>query len=142
MKEDMMRKTNLIRVSIFSQLVIWALIITTFVMGTFPPDTQAMLAPAVSSSDDSLLIATRSADLQRVQTVLESKMIQQRLEEVGLTPEEVNARLSQLSDAQLHQLATQLDSLMPGGDGGLGILILVLAIAVLAVLFVYLFKRV
>jgi len=137
-----MRKKNLIRVSIFSQLVIWALVITTFVMGVFPPDTQAMLAPAVSSSGDSLLIATRSADLQRVQTVLESKMIQQRLEELGLTPEEINARLSQLSDAQLHQLATQLDSLMPGGDGGLGIIIALLVIAVLVVLFVYLFKRV
>ena len=136
-----MRKKNLVRVSIFSQLVIWTLIITTFVMGAFPPDTQAMLAPAVSSSEASLLIATRSADLQRVQTILESKIIQQRLEELGLTPEEINARLSQLSDAQLHQLATQLDSLMPGGNG-LGILILVLAIAVLAVLFVYLFQRV
>ena len=136
-----MRKKNLIRVSIFSHLVIWALVVTTFVMGAFPPDTQAMLAPAVSSSGDSLFIAARSADLQRVQTILESKMIQQRLEELGLTPEEINARLSQLSDAQLHQLATQLDSLMPGGDG-LGILILVLAIAVLAVLFVYLLKRV
>jgi hypothetical protein len=101
-----------------------------------------MLAPAVSSSGDSLLIATRGADLQRVQTVLESKMIQQRLEELGLTPEEINARLSQLSDAQLHQLATQLDSLMPGGDGGLGIIIALLVIAVLVVLFVYLFKRV
>jgi hypothetical protein len=140
--EDMMRKKNLIRVSTFSQLVIWALVITTFVMGAFPPDTQAMLAPAVSSSGDSLLIATRGADLQRVQTVLESKMIQQRLEELGLTPEEINARLSQLSDAQLHQLATQLDSLMPGGDGGLGIIIALLVIAVLVVLFVYLFKRV
>ncbi len=137
-----MRKKNLIRVSTFSQLVIWALVITTFVMGAFPPDTQAMLAPAVSSSGDSLLIATRGADLQRVQTVLESKMIQQRLEELGLTPEEINARLSQLSDAQLHQLATQLDSLMPGGDGGLGIIIALLVIAVLVVLFVYLFKRV
>jgi hypothetical protein len=140
--EDKMRKKNLIRVSIFSQLVIWALVITTFVMGAFPPDTQAMLAPAVSSSGDSLLIATRGADLQRVQTVLESKMIQQRLEELGLTPEEINARLSQLSDAQLHQLATQLDSLMPGGDGGLGIIIALLVIAVLVVLFVYLIKRV
>ena len=136
-----MRKKNLVRVSIFSQLVIWTLVITTFVMGAFPPDTQAMLAPAVSSSGESLLIATRGADLQRVQTILESKMIQQRLEELGLTPEEINARLSQLSDAQLHQLATQLDSFMPGGNG-LGVLIVVLAIAVLAMLFVYLYKRV
>ena len=136
-----MRKKNLVRVSIFSQLVIWTLVITTFAMGAFPPDTQAMLAPPVSSSGDTLLIATRSVDLQRVQTILESKMIQQRLEELGLTPEEINARLSQLSDAQLHQLATQLDSLMPGGNG-LGVLIVVLAIAVLALLFVYLYKRV
>lgn len=137
-----MRKKNLIRVSTFSQLVIWTLVITTFIMGAFPPDTQAMLAPAVASSEDGLVVAGRGADLQRVQTVLESKMIQQRLEELGLTPEEINTRLSQLSDAQLHQLATQLDSLMPGGDGGLGIIIALLVIAVLAVLFVYLFKRV
>jgi hypothetical protein len=68
--------------------------------------------------------------------VLENKLVQQRLEDFGLTPEEVNAKLAGLSDAQLHQMAAQLDALMPGGE--LGLIIALLVIAILVVIFIYL----
>jgi hypothetical protein len=135
----MRRKTTLVSISAWSQLIIWTLVVTTFALATFPPDTQAMLAPAISPAADS---AARSADLRAVQNVLETKMVRARLGDLGLTSEEINARLSQLSDNELHQLATQLDGLMPGGDGGLGIVIAVLVIAILVLLFVFLVKRV
>src|SRR5207247_11363984 len=104
----------------------------------FALDSTAMLAPAVSGvygTDDGL---KRLEDLQRVQRVLESKLVQQRLEGVGLTADEIQGRLARLSDAQLHQRASQLDALMPGGDGGLGIVIALLVIAILAVVLIYL----
>ena len=64
-------------------------------------------------------------------------MIKQRLEDFGLTTDEINARLSKLSDAQVHEMATNLDALIPGGDG-LGIIIALLVIAILVVILIYL----
>jgi hypothetical protein len=113
------------------QAVVWTLVFTTFMMGWFPPDSTAMLAPA----DFGL---NRLEDLQKVQRVLESKMVQQRLEDVGLTADEIQGRLARLSDAQLHRMANQLDALMPGGDGGLGIVVALLVIAILVVILFYL----
>ncbi len=47
---------------------------------------------------------------------------------------------SQLSDAQIHNLALNLDQLKAGGDG-LGILVALLVIALLIVALVYLTKH-
>jgi hypothetical protein len=128
----------MLRIPIFTQTMIWTLVLTTFLMGWCPPEVRAMLAPAASTGAEPVLDATRAADLQTIQRVLESKVVQQRLEDFGLTQEEINARLTRLSDAQLHQMATQIDALIPGGDAGLGIVIALLVIAILAVILVYL----
>jgi len=124
-------------VSIFTQAVVWTLVFTTFIMGWFPPESTAMLAPAISGVHGTDISLNRLEDLQKAQRVLESKMVQQRLEDVGLTADEIQGRLARLSDAQLHQMANQLDALMPGGDG-LGIVIALLVIAILAVVLIYL----
>jgi hypothetical protein len=124
-----------------ARMIIWVMVIAAFATILFPQDGTAMLAPAVLApeSDHGL---NRAEDLQRVQHVLESKAVQQRLEDLGLTQKEINARLSMLSDDQLHQMASQIDAQMPGGDAGLGIIITVLVIAILVVLFIYLARRV
>ena len=97
-----------------------------------------MLVPPASTMPEPALGSNRAADLQNIQRVLESKVVQQRLEDFGLTPDEVTARLTRLSDDQVHQMATQVDALLPGGDAGLGIVIALLVIAILAVILVYL----
>ena len=122
---------------VFTQTMIWMLAITTLVMGWCPPEGMAMLAPALSPASESASDLNRVADLRKIQVVLESKIVRQRLEDFGLTPEEINARLTRLSDDQLHQLATRIDALAPGG-GGLGIIVALLVIAILAVILVYL----
>jgi len=122
---------------VFTQTMIWMLAITTLVMGWCPPEGMAMLAPALSPASESASDLNRVADLRKIQVVLESKVVRQRLEDFGLTPEEINARLTRLSDDQLHQLATRIDALAPGG-GGLGIIVALLVIAILAVILVYL----
>jgi len=129
-----MRTTR--RVSMFTQAMIWTLAVTTLVMGWFPPEGHALLAPAMSAAE-SVSGPNRGDDLRTIQTVLETKVIQQRLEDFGLTTEEIQVRLSRLSDAQLHAMATNLDALMPGGNG-LGIVIALLVIAILAVILIYL----
>jgi hypothetical protein len=54
------------------------------------------------------------------------------LSDFGLTPAEIRSRLDQLSDQQVHEVATQLDALHPGGDA-LGTVVVLLVIAILVV---------
>ena len=128
---------SLLRVPVFTRTMIWTLVITTLVMGWCPPEGKAMLAPAVPTGTESVSDPNRVMDLQTVQKILENKIVRQRLEDFGLTSEEINARLTRLSDDQLHQLATQIDAITPGGDG-LGIIVALLVIAILVVLLIYL----
>ncbi len=79
----------------------------------------------------------RAADLEKIRKVLELKMISQKLKELGLTPDETQKRLDQLSDSQIHQLALQIEELEVGGDG-LGVVVALLLIAILVVVLIYL----
>ena len=119
-----------------------ALMVATTVAMTQPPQAWAMLAPADLMTAASGKSASRTEDLKTIQATLESKVIRQRLGEFKLTPEQVNQRMSQLTDAQVHQVATQIRTINPGGDGGLSIIVVLLVIGILVLLFVYLFKRV
>lgn len=78
--------------------------------------------------------STRPSDLATVQLALEHKVVQQRLSELGFTPDEIEMRLAQASDVELHQLAVQSETLMAGGDGGVIVSILVIVILVLLIL--------
>lgn len=122
------------------QAIVWTLVMTTFLAELFPQDVRAMVAPPLPTTTSSTSELHRMADLQKIQAVLELKVVRQRLEDLGLTPEEINTKLSALSDDQLHQLATTLDALIPAGDG-LGIVIALLVIAILAVILIYLLNH-
>lgn len=95
------------------------------------PHQHAMGAAAVSGG--------RAADLARIQAALESKIVQQKLMDYGLSPEETLARVNTLSDGQLNQLATRTDSLQAGGDGG-GMLVGLMLVACLVVVLIYLLQ--
>jgi hypothetical protein len=82
----------------------------------------------------------RGEDLKKIQKVLELRMVSERLKEFGFTHEEIQARLDQLSDEEIHQFALSLGELKVGGDG-LGVVIAVLVIAILVVLLVFLLKK-
>ena len=58
----------------------------------------------------------RQSDLLKVQRVLESKMVRERLHQLGFTGEEIQQRLCQLSDEQIHQVALKIDEVNVGGD--------------------------
>lgn len=83
----------------------------------------------------------RAEDLQKIQKVLELKMVNEKLKELGFTQEEIQGRLDQLSDQEIHQVALNLDELKVGGNG-LGIVIGILVIAILVVLLIYLLKKI
>jgi hypothetical protein len=53
--------------------------------------------------------------------------------EYGLSPEEAMARINTLSDQQVHDFASRLDSLQAGADDGLGAVIFLLLVAIIVV---------
>jgi len=105
------------------------LAIAMFIIG-ISPRVDAALAP---SEIIGLTQTDRSADLERIRTILETKAVGERLKQLGFTRDEIQSRLAQLSDQQIHQIALQLDSLKVGKDSALGIIIALLVIAILVI---------
>ena len=106
----------------------WYLIIAMFIIG-ITPKADAGLAPSAMIA---MSQADRTADLEKIQKVIEVKMVSERLEKFGLAQDEIQARLGSLSDQQIHKLALQIDDIKVGGDV-LGVIIALLVIAVLVV---------
>jgi len=105
----------------------WYLIVAMFIIG-ITPRVEAGIA---HSEVVAMTQTDRAADIEKVQKVLEMKMVSERLTQMGFTPEETKAKLAHLSDEQLHKLAVQLDDLKAGGNGTLAvILIIVIIVAV------------
>jgi hypothetical protein len=68
------------------------------------------------------------------------KLVRERLKELGFTQEEIQLRLDQLSDQQLHQVALKVDELQVGGDA-LGVVVALLVIAILVVILIWLLQH-
>ena len=107
----------------------WYMIIAMFIIG-IAPRVDAGLAP---SEIIALAQLERGADIEKIQKVIEVKAISERLKQFGLTQDEVQARLTQMSDHQIHQVALQIDSLKVGQSDALFVIIAILVIAILVV---------
>lgn len=81
-----------------------------------------------------LLPSARDSDLNTIQQALEHKQVRQRLDELGFTAAEIDQRLANANDAELHQLATQSQALLVGGDGGIIISVLLIVLLVMLIL--------
>lgn len=105
----------------------WYLVVAMFVTAAVTPAHAAF-----SPSQMVLVPSIRSADMEKIQVVLENKVIRQRLQDSGFSPAETAARLAQMSDDHIDSFAQKLDDLKAGGDG-LGIVIGVLVVIVLVI---------
>jgi hypothetical protein len=110
----------------------WYLAVMMLVIAV-APRVDAGFAP---SEVINALSSGRAADLDSIRQALETKMVRERLEQFGLTPDEIDNRLSQLSDDQLHRLALQVDEIRAGGDAA-GVIIALLVIILIVVLIIY-----
>lgn len=116
----------------FIKQVSWYLVFAMFIIG-IAPRAEAGFVP---SDVMALSEAERATNLEKIQKSLETKMIKKRLEKLGLTQEEINNRLSQLSDQQIHQFAMKIDELRVGGNG-FEVLVVLLLIGILVGVWVY-----
>ncbi len=76
----------------------------------------------------------RAADLATIQQVLETKVVQHRLEELGFTQDEIASRLATASNADLHRLATQSEDMLAGGSTGLLVTVLLVVLLVIVIM--------
>ncbi|MEN3028188.1 MAG: PA2779 family protein [Aquificaceae bacterium] len=101
----------------------------------FTFNSAPALAGLVGSKPASeILDSKREEELAKIQRALESKEVQEKLRAYGLTKEEVESRLSQLNDQQIHMLAKASDKVLAGGDGvalAIGVLLIAILLVVL-----------
>ncbi len=109
------------------------LVVAMFVLG-ITPRLYAGFSPSEVIGQPQM---NRTADLDKIQKVIEIKMIRERLNVLGFSQEEIQTRINRLSDEQVHQLALKLDELKVAGDEAVAVLI-VLVIAAIALLVIYL----
>ena len=108
-----------------------ALIAVSFIAGT----SMAMFVPAAPQTQStSTPLFDRAADLAKIQKTLESKALQQRLRDYGLSPENALAKINGLSDLQIHQLAAKIDALQAGGMSDSNFIIILLLIILIVIL--------
>jgi hypothetical protein len=119
--------TSFVRTSTVRRTAL-VLVVVMGLLGFVPRLDAAFVASA-----DSWTALDRQSDMATVQKVLEGKMVRERLRALGLTEEEISARLDRLSDQEVHALATQLDTVTAGGSTG-EVIIVILLIAILVVL--------
>lgn len=107
------------------------LIFAMFVIG-ITPRVEAAFAP---SGMIALTPADRAADIEKIRNLLEMKVVTQRLQDLGYSAEEIKAKLSEMTDAQIHSIAQKIDDLKVGQENAFviiaAILVIVVAIIVL-----------
>lgn len=104
------------------------MIVVMGILGIVPRVDAAFI-----QSFDSMDQSFQAKELETVRQFLETKAVTNRLEALGYSPEEAQARLSSLSSEEIHQLATNINTLTTGGDG-LGVVIAILVIVLLVIL--------
>jgi len=80
--------------------------------------------------------ADRTSHLQNIQKILETKMVGKRLQQLGLSQDDILMRLSRLDDKQIHSIALKLDEIRVGGNG-FEVLVVILLIGILVGVWFY-----
>jgi hypothetical protein len=112
----------------FLPFVLSAFLVAGFFAAAPLASASAITSTAIVSE------STRATDLATIRQALEHKQVQQRLGELGFSDAEIQQRLANANDADLHQLATQSETIMAGGDGGIIITVLLIVLLVMVIL--------
>jgi len=104
--------------------------------------TSPTLAGMVGSiaSPDLQASDTRAEEVKKLQAALENELVRAKLSAYGLPADEVNQKLDQMTDEQIHLLAQASDDILVGGDTA-GTVIAILVIILLVVLIIKLMDK-
>lgn len=112
------------------------LTVTAYMIGFLVSPAWAAMIPSKGLSGDagSALI---QQDVEKIQLVLENRLVQEKLQAYGFSADEVRAKLAEMTPSQIHLLAQASDDVLAGGDGlgaVIGVLIIILIIVILKLL--------
>ena len=116
-----------------------ALTMATYFVFLMSFPAVAGLIPSIPSSVE-MTGKGREAEINKIQKVLEMKIVAEKLRAYGLSADDVKAKVQGLSDEQLHVMAQASDKVLAGGDG-LGVVIAILVIAILIVVLLKLMDK-
>lgn len=117
-----------LRKALFSRPLVWYLVMAMMIIASAPKNGTAGLIPSQMAAD-----GARLSDIAKVQAALESRVVAQRLSDLGLNAEEVKAKIESFSTEDLHTLANNVDQLNAGGDAS-GVVVALLIIVLLVVI--------
>lgn len=118
------------------------------VLMTFVP-VSLIYTPARAAVAESQMIAPeenastlREINEIKVRRALENKIVAEKLMNHGLSKEEVSLKINEMSDDQVHQIASLADKIPAGGDGAVAVVVTLLVIVALVLLIIFLWKRI
>lgn len=82
------------------------------------------------------------AELAELREALESRVVRERLRELGISPEEAQARLASLSPDEVHELAARSQEVQAGGNAAEVIAVVLLAVLLFILIMELLGRRV
>ena len=106
------------------------------VLGSFRGVAEASVIASHGGAGD-----LRAAEIAKVQTVLEQKVVLQKLLDYGVSSEEAMAKIRSMSDSDLHRLASLTDRVAAGAEGGVGWLIGLAVLVILVLLILMLMNK-
>ncbi len=121
---------------------IYRLTIIIVMLISFIPVSLVSKSAECAMVDSQMIIpggkkSSREIDAEKVRSMLEEKIVAERLRSYGLSNEEVTTKIVNMSDGQIHQLAALSDRVTAGGANGYFIatttLILIAIVAILVV---------
>lgn len=107
------------------------------VLGSIRGEALAGFIPSHGADGASV----RAADMGKVQSLLEQKIVLQKLSDYGVSPDEAVAKIRSMSDRDLHRLASLADRVPEGADSALGFVIGVAILIILVIVIVKLMNK-
>ncbi len=117
-----------------------AVSLTIYLLCSFSSPAVAGMIGSIFSPQVSSDQGVRTAEISKIQRALETVIVKEKLNAYDLTPDEINVKLHDLSDEQIHMLAQASDQLLVGGDGG-EVVIAVLLIILIVLLILFLMNK-
>lgn len=126
----------------FNITIVFLVLITFVPVSLISISSNAAVTESQMISPEENASTIREINELKVKRALENKIVAEKLMSRGLTKEEVSDKIGEMSDEQVHQIASLTDRIPAGGDSGLAIVVTILVIVALVLLIVYLYKRV
>ena len=117
-----------------------ALVIAVYLSIFFTsPAIAGMIGSTASSQKVDAQI--RGEEISKIQRAMETRVVKEKMEAYGLQPDEIKAKLENMSDDQIHMLSQASDRLLAGADSGVGFVIALLVVVILVIVIVKLMGK-